>query len=84
MNEFEISTPPRQCTKALGPGYNTHEMINYVLCSSNFQDLVVIHPPDINNCAITSNYKMPSLSQVRNSYFKYHRQLRQQQLHEHI
>ena len=70
--------------KGLGPGYNAHEMINYVLCSSNFQDLVVIHPPDINNCAITSNYKMPSLNQVRNSYFKYHRQLHRQQLQEHI
>ena len=57
LNEFKIPTSSIQHTKALGPGYNAHEMINYVLCSSNFQDLVVIHPPDINNCAITSNYK---------------------------
>ena len=57
------------------------ETIHYLLCSPNFQDIVIIHPADIDSCTITSNYKIPSLNEIRNSYFRYHRQLHRQQLH---
>ena len=37
--------------------------INYVLCSSDFADIVIIHPIDIDECDInesSSNYTSPS------------------------
>ena len=46
---------------------------NYVLCSSNFEDIAVIHPIDIDECDINvnnSNYTLPTKSEIRNTYFK--------------
>ena len=47
--------------------------INYVLCSSNFEDIVIIHPIDIDKCDINvynENYRMPTKNEIRNAYFK--------------
>ena len=47
--------------------------INYVLCSSDFVDIVVIHPIDIDECDInvnSSNYTLPTKSEICNAYFK--------------
>ena len=47
--------------------------INYVLCSSNFEDIVIIHPIDIDKCDINvnnENYTSPTKNEIRNAYFK--------------
>ena len=47
--------------------------INYVLCSSDFVDIIVIHPIDIDECDInenSSNYTSPTKNEIRNAYFK--------------
>ena len=47
--------------------------INYVLCSSDFADIVIIHPIDIDECNInesSSNYTLPSKNEIHNAYFK--------------
>ena len=47
--------------------------INYVLCSSNFEDIVVIHPINIDECDINvnnSNNTLPNKNEIRNAYFK--------------
>ena len=47
--------------------------INYVLCSSNFEDIIVIHPIDIDECDINvnnSNYISPTKNEIHNAYFK--------------
>ena len=47
--------------------------INYVLCSSNFEDIIVIHPIDIDECDINvnnSNYTSPTKNEICNAYFK--------------
>ena len=47
--------------------------INYVPHSSNFEDIVVIHPIDIDECDINvnnSNYTSPTKNKIRNTYFK--------------
>ena len=44
--------------------------INYVLCSPNFEDIVVIHPIDIDMCKIEECYTEPTRNEVRNAYFK--------------
>ena len=48
--------------------------INYVLCSSNFEDIVIIHPIDIDECDINVNndhYTSPTKNEIRNAYFKH-------------
>ena len=45
--------------------------IHYVLCSSDFTDVVVIHPIDIDESEInvnTSNYTLPTKNEIRNAY----------------
>ena len=47
--------------------------INYVLCSSNFEDIVIIHPIDIDKCDIkvyNEKYMMPTKNEIHNTYFK--------------
>ena len=47
--------------------------INYVLCSSNFEDIVIIHPIDIDKCDINvynENYTTPTKNEICNAYFK--------------
>ena len=47
--------------------------INYVLCSSNFEDIVIIHPIDIGECDTnvdSDNYTSPTKNEIRNAYFK--------------
>ena len=47
--------------------------INYVLCSSNFEDIVIIHPLNIDECHINinnENYTSPTKNEIRNAYFK--------------
>ena len=44
--------------------------LQYVLCSPHFDDIVLIHPPNIDSCNITDNYHVPSFKEVRNLYFK--------------
>ena len=47
--------------------------INYVLCSSDFVDIIVIHPINIDECDInvnSSNYTSPTKSEIHNTYFK--------------
>ena len=51
--------------------------INYVLCSSNFEDIIVIHPIDIDECDINvnnGNYTSPTKNEIRNAYFKQFKQ----------
>ena len=45
-------------------------VINYVLCSSNFEDIVIIHPINIDTCEINKNYILPTRNEIRNAYFK--------------
>ena len=45
-------------------------VINYVLCSPNFEDIVIIHPIDIDTCEIDNNYMTPTKNEIRNAYFK--------------
>ena len=45
-------------------------LINYVLCSSNFEDIIIIHPIDIDKCNINENYTTPTKNETRNAYFK--------------
>ena len=51
-----------------GHGTTTH--LQYVLCSSHFNDIVIIHPPNIDSCSLNENYQVPSFKEVRNLYFK--------------
>ena len=47
--------------------------INYVLCSSNFEDIVIIHPIDIDECDINvknDNYTSPTKNEIHIAYFK--------------
>ena len=47
--------------------------INYILCSSNFEDIVIIHPIDIDECDINvnnDNYTSPTKNEICNAYFK--------------
>ena len=47
--------------------------INYVPCSSNFEDIVIIHPIDIDKCDINvnnENYTSPTKNEIHNAYFK--------------
>ena len=47
--------------------------INYVLCSSNFEDIVIIHPINIDKYDINvnnENYTSPTKNEIRNAYFK--------------
>ena len=51
--------------------------INYVLCSSYFEDVVLIHPIDIDKCDINvnnENYTLPTKKEIRNAYFKHLKQ----------
>ena len=62
-------------SRTTSPGINNHlkpeqNELYYVLCSPCFTDIVVIHPPNIDNCKITDNYEVPPYNQVRNAYFK--------------
>ena len=44
-----------------------------VLCSSNFDDIVIIHPINIDKCDITvnnENYTLPTKNEIHNAYFK--------------
>ena len=45
-------------------------IMNYVLCSSNFEDIVIIHPIGIDKCDINENYMTPTKNEIRNAYFK--------------
>ena len=45
-------------------------LINYVLCSPNFEDIVIIHPIDIDTCKINKGYIIPTRNEVQNAYFK--------------
>ena len=45
-------------------------VINYVLCSPNFEDIVIIHPIDIDTCEIDKNYMTPTKNEICNAYFK--------------
>ena len=49
---------------------STCKDIHYVLCSENFDDIVLINPIDIDYCSLTMGYKVPTKSEVRNAYFK--------------
>ena len=49
---------------------STCKGIHYVLCSENFDDIVLINPIDIDYCSLTTGYKVPTKSEVRNAYFK--------------
>ena len=47
--------------------------INYVLCSSNFEDIVIIHPINIDECDTNvnnDNYTSPTKNEICNAYFK--------------
>ena len=47
--------------------------INYVLCSSNFEDIIIIHPIDIDECDTnvdSDNYTSPTKNEICNAYFK--------------
>ena len=47
--------------------------INYVLCSSNFEDIIIIHPIDIDESDTNvnnDNYTLPTKNEIRNAYFK--------------
>ena len=45
-------------------------VIHYVLCSHHFEDMVLIHPPNIDTCELTSNYETPRINTIRNQYFR--------------
>ena len=45
-------------------------VINYVLCSPNFEDIVIKHPNNIDTCEIEKNYMTPTKNEVHNAYFK--------------
>ena len=49
---------------------STCKDIHYVLCSENFDDIVLINPIDIDYCSLTMGYKVPTKSEVHNAYFK--------------
>ena len=43
--------------------------INYVLCSSNFEDIIIIHPIDIDECDTNvnnDNYTLPTRNEICN------------------
>ena len=44
--------------------------IHYILCSENFDDIVLINPLDIDFCSLATGYKVPTKSEVCNAYFK--------------
>ena len=55
------------------PEQECYATINYILCSPDFVDIVVIHPIDIDECDInesSSNYTSPSKNDIHNAYFK--------------
>ena len=49
---------------------NTNVELHYVLCSTCFDDVVVISPPNIDHCDLKDNYQIPQRNQIRNMYFK--------------
>ena len=49
----------------------TNGTIHYILCSNNFDDVVVIHLENINKCIINNDYVVPSKKEIRNAYFKH-------------
>ena len=59
---------------SLPPAINKHMKhditLHYVLCSSHFEDMVLIHPSNIDTCELNSNYETPRINTVRNQYFK--------------
>ena len=44
--------------------------IHYVLCSENFDDIVLVNPVDIDCCSLDKGYKVPTRMEIRNAYFK--------------
>ena len=44
--------------------------IHYVLCSENFDDIVLINLLDIDFCSLDTGYKVPTRSEICNAYFK--------------
>ena len=47
------------------------QTIHYVLCSTHFNDIVVIHPPNIDQIDLDDGYDIPTRKEIRNSYFKH-------------
>ena len=41
----------------------------WVLCSENWQDLVIIHVFQLNNTLIEDNYANISIKEIKNTYF---------------
>ena len=47
------------------------QTIHYVLCSTHFDDIVVIHPPNIDQIDLDNGYDTPTRKEIQNSYFKH-------------
>ena len=49
---------------------STHRKSKYewVLCSENWQDFVIIHVPQLNNTPIGDNYANVSIKEIKNTY----------------
>ena len=67
--------PPGQATAqpAINKHFNsqgTTTHLHYMLCSSHFDDIVIIHLPNIDSCNLNENYQVPSVKEVCNLYFK--------------
>ena len=43
----------------------------WVLCSENWQDFVVIHVPQLNVTSIEDNYTNLSIKEIKNTYFQH-------------
>ena len=47
-----------------------HPEVEWVLCSDNLQDIVIIHIPQLNDTLIEDNYVDISLKEIKDTYFK--------------
>ena len=48
-----------------------HTQTEWVLCSEDWQDIVTIYVPQLNNIPIEDNYADISLEEIKDAYFKY-------------
>ena len=66
----ETNQMRQACNLTTSSKPSTCKDIHYILCSENFDDIVLINPIDIDYCSLTTGYKVPTKSKVCNAYFK--------------
>ena len=51
-----------------------HTQTEWVLCSEDWQDIVIMYVPQLNNIPIEDNYADISLEEIKDAYIKYGKQ----------